>query len=112
MVYILFLTYPDRPCYPSCAVLVVPEGLSAAVVKFGIQVHLQPQILIHTELYETGICWDDSFCPGVNLSGGLSPKVTSKFCTDLENDVSPMFHNEEYFQTCLYTLDFLRSKKT
>lgn len=84
--------------------LVAPEGISATVVKFGTQVHLQPQNLIYTstELYEIGICWYDSFCAEVNLSRGLLPKVNSQFCTDLANHVSPMFCNEEYFQTCLF----------
>lgn len=62
-------------------------GISAAVVKFGIQAHLQPQIFIYTALHGTGICWDGGCCPEMNQSKDLSPKVTSKFFTDLENHV-------------------------
>lgn len=88
--------------------LVVVEGISATVVEFQIQVHLQPQILIyHTELYRMGICQDDQFLSRGEYSKSLLTKATSKYCTDLENHVLPMFHYKECFQNYLYTLDFL-----
>lgn len=59
-----------------------------------------------------GIYGDDQFLSRGESSKSLLTKVTSKYCTDLENHVLPMFPNEECFQNCLYTLDFLRSNKT
>lgn len=42
-----------------------------------------------------GICQDDQFLSKGESSKSLLTKVTSKHCTNLENHVLPMLHNEE-----------------